>query len=254
MIATQAKHPAFFGLLLLALVVLFLFSGNTVSTVLAERLESDSYLIQFSNFNVTSGSKSSSSYNVTDTVGQTAAGAYGEYGNSDYFVGAGFQYIYQIKDFSFVISDLTMNLGELSTGAFGTDSNTLTITTRGAGGYSIYAFEDHPLRSEEGDEIANTTCDAGTCTTTAAGVWTNTAVSGFGFNMIGDDIPGDFVNNTYFRPFANAEAAQPMRVVMSSSNVALDRQSTVTYQAAKSGSTAAGNYETAVSFVAVPGF
>ncbi len=251
---TPRYHTLLLALKIFGLTLCFLFSSNTVTMVLAERLESNSYLIQFSNFNVTSGSKSSTTYNVTDTVGQTAAGAYGEYGTSDYFVGAGFQYIYQIKDFSFVISDLTMNLGELTQGAFGTDSHTLTITTRGAGGYSIYAIEDHPLRSENDDEIVNTTCDAGTCTTTTAGIWTNTAISGFGFNMVGDDVPGDFVNNTYFRPFANAETAQPMRVVMSSSNVAIDRQSTVTYQAAKSGSTAAGNYETAVSFVAVPGY
>ncbi len=248
--ANQSERVYVFG----AALALVLFITLSCTSVLAERLESDSYLIQFGNFNVTSGEKSSTNYNVTDTVGQTAAGAYGEYGTSDYFIGAGFQYIYQIKDFSFVISDVTMNLGELAQGVFGTDSHTLTITTRGAGGYSIYAFEDHPLRSENADEIVNTTCDTGTCTNTTAGIWTNTAISGFGFNMTGDDIPGDFVNNTYFRPFANNEIAQAMQVVMSSNNVALDRQSTVTYQAAKAGTTAAGNYETSVSFVAVPGF
>lgn len=226
-----------------------------VSEVKAERLESDSYVIQFGNFNVTSGQKDSSSYNLTDTVGQTAAGAFGEYGTSGYFVGAGFQYIYQIKQFSFIISDLTMDLGELTDGAFGSDSHTLEITTRGAGGYSIYAYEQHPLRlTGASDIINNTTCDSGTCTISSASVWTNPAVDGFGFNMQGDDIPSDFVNNTYFRPFADDEAAEAMQPVMSSPNIAIERASTVTYQAAKAGDTAAGQFQTAVVFVAVPGF
>ncbi|NCS97654.1 MAG: hypothetical protein GW762_03650, partial [Candidatus Pacebacteria bacterium] len=206
-------------------------------------------------FNVTSGEKSSSNYNVTDTVGQTAAGAFGEYGTSGYFVGAGFQYIYQIKTFSFIISDLTMDLGELTDGAFGTDNHTLEITTRGAGGYTIYAYEQHPLRIPTTSYIINdTTCDAGTCTTSAASIWTNPSIDGFGFNIQGDDIPTDFVNNTYFRPFANDEAAATMQPVMSSSNIALQRTSTVTYQAAKAGDTAAGQFQTAVVYVAVPGY
>lgn len=221
----------------------------------AERLESDSYVIQFGNFNVTSGEKSSANYNVTDTVGQTAAGAFGEYGTSGYFVGAGFQYIYQIKTFEFIISDLTMDLGELVDGAFGTDTHTLEITTRGAGGYTIYAYEQHPLRLPgTSNIIPDTTCDSGTCTTTSASVWTNANVGGFGFNIQGDDIPSDFVNNTYFRPFANDEAAAQMQAVMSSQNIALQRTSTVTYQAAKKGDTAAGQFQTAVVYVAVPGY
>ena len=245
---------SFFILSLLGFFVFSLFFWQ-VDRVKAERLESDSYVIQFGNFNVTSGEKSSANYNVTDTVGQTAAGAFGEYGTSGYFVGAGFQYIYQIKDFSFIISDVNMNLGELVSGAFGTDTHTLEITTRGAGGYSVYAYELHPLRLQgDTDEITDTTCDAGTCTTASAGIWTDPTVSGFGFNIQGDDVATDFVNNTYFRPFADDEAAAPMQAIMSSNNVGYKRQSTVTYQAAKSGNTAAETYETAVVYVAVPGY
>lgn len=251
----MTRHTSYrilFGTLLFLTLV---FLSYRVHSVKAERLESDSYVIQFGNFNVTSGEKSSTNYNVTDTVGQTAAGAFGEYGTSGYFVGAGFQYIYQIKTFSFIISDLQMDLGELTDGAFGTDSHTMEITTRGAGGYTIYAYEQHPLRLQGGtDIIADTSCDSGTCTTSSAGVWTNPNIAGFGFNIQGDDIPSDFVNNTYFRPFANDEASAQMQPVMSSSNIALERTSTVTYQAAKAGDTAAGQFQTAVVYVAVPGY
>lgn len=221
----------------------------------AERLESDSYVITFGNFNVTSGEKSSASYNVTDTVGQTGSGPYGSYGGSTYFVGSGFQYIYQIDTFRFQISKTLIDFGELAEQTHETDSHTLTITTQGAGGYSVYAYELHPLRQLEGsEEIPNTTCDAGTCTHTTAGIWTNQSVAGFGYNMTGNDIPAHFINSTYFKSFANNEAAEAMQVVMSSSNIANARQSTVTYKAGIGSSQASGNYETAVVYVAVPGF
>lgn len=221
----------------------------------AQRLESENYVITFGNFNVTSGEKSSTNYNVTDTVGQTGSGPYGQYGSSAYFVGSGFQYIYQINAFSFQISKNLIDLGELIEDTHNTDSHTLTITTKGAGGYSVYAYEEYPLSQIQGTaEIPNTTCDAGSCTHITAGVWTNQSIPGFGYNMSGNDIPAGFVNSTYFKSFANRVAAQEMQIVMSSDNVADARQSTVTYKAGIEGSQANGIYETAVVFVAVPGY
>lgn len=223
--------------------------------VYADRLESNSFVIQFGNFNITSGEKSSASYNLTDTVGQTGAGPFGTYGSSSYFVGSGFQYIYQIDTFSFVISDTNVELGTLTPATHNTDSHTLTITTRGAGGYSVYAYEAHPLRHQDGTTtIPDTTCDAGTCTQITAQIWNTPTIPGFGFNMSGDDIPGDFVSSSYFRQFADRSASEAMQVVMSSSSIADARQSTVTYKAGVSGLQAAGNYQTNVVYVAVPGY
>lgn len=223
--------------------------------VQADDLRSNSYWIQFGNFNVTSGEKNSASYNLTDTVGQVADGPYGQYGSSGYFVGSGFQYIYQIGTFSFAINPIDINLGTLAAGQFNTGSNTLTISTKGASGYIVYAYELHRLEHTNGvDFIPDTTCDAGTCTDTTAQVWVNPLIAGFGFNMSGDDIPADFINLTYFRPFADQSLAESMQVVMSSPNVADQRQSTVTYQVAIPGSQAAGSYQTAVVYVAVPGY
>ncbi len=238
--------------ILLAAGCLLLLSSTPV---LADRLQSNSYVIQFGNFNMTAGEKSSASYNVTDTVGQTGAGPFGSYGGSSYFVGSGFQYIYQIDDFSFQISRVAIDLGTLTPNTHNTASHNLTITTRGAGGYSVYAYELHPLRHSNGSTtIPDTTCNAGTCSQTTAGIWTTLTVPGFGYNMTGNDVPAAFVDSTYYKQFADNSLAEAMQIVMSSSNIASNRTATVTYKAGVSGTQAAGNYQTGVSFVAVPGY
>lgn len=227
----------------------------TVRPALAERLESDSYVIQFGNFNVTAGEKSSNSFNVTDTVGQTAAGPFGQYGSGNYFIGAGFQYIYQIGTFSFKLSSIAIDLGELSPGSHNSASHTMTISTRGAGGYIVYAYELHPLRHSNGSTtIPDTTCDSNNCTHISAGTWVNQNQPGFGYNMSGHDIPTDFTNSSYFRQFADNSVAEAMQVVMSSPYIARNRESTVTYKAGASGNQAAGNYQTGIVYIAVPGY
>ncbi|PIY80844.1 MAG: hypothetical protein COY80_00810 [Candidatus Pacebacteria bacterium CG_4_10_14_0_8_um_filter_42_14] len=229
----------------------------SISPAQAERLESNSYVIQFGNFNVTAGEKESSSYKVTDTVGQTGAGPYGQYGVSSYFIGGGFQYIYQIDDFSFSISKLLINLGELSPGAHNSDNLTMTITTRGAGGYVIYAYESAPLslESDAGIAIPDTICDSGSCSESAAGLWQDVNVGGFGFNVNGPDAESDFLTTDHFRQFADRAGAETMQPIASSVDIVKDQIATVTYKAGvAAGSQAAGNYQTSTSFVAVPGY
>lgn len=227
----------------------------TALPVSAERLESDSFIIQFGNFNMTAGEKSSASYNLTDTVGQTAAGPFGQYGSSSYFIGSGFQYIYQIDNFAFSISDINIALGTLTPGAHNSDSNVLTITTRGAGGYTVYAYESHPLKKIDAvATIPDTTCDTSACDQTNADPWTNLNIPGFGFNAAGTTVPTDFVNSTYFRQFADQSGAETMQAVMSSPNIGSEDTATITYKAGISGSQAAGEYQTLIYYVAVPGF
>ena len=222
---------------------------------LAENLTSDSYIIQFGNFNIAAGQKDSASYKLTDTVGQTGAGPFGQYGSSSYFVGSGFQYIYQIDAFNFTISDLSIDLGILTPGVHNTGSHSIAITTRGGSGYTIYAYELHPLKHASGlVQVDDTTCDASDCDETAATVWADEDIAGFGFNINGDDTPVDFVDTTYFRQFADDNSAESMQVVMSSSNIANNKNATVTYKAGATVSLAAGNYQTGVVYVAVPGF
>jgi len=240
--------------LIVALFAATVHSSNP-QEIYADRFDSASYTIQFGNFNITSGEKSSTNYNVTDTVGQTGAGPYGSYSSGPYFIGGGFQYIYPLRDFEFSLSSLAIDLGLLLPGAHSSQSHTLTVTTRGAHGYKVYAYADHGLRHTDGaTTIPHTTCDAGGCTVSTAALWTNQNIAGFGYNMTGTDIPADFSSANYFRPFADESLSQAMQIVMSSDDLAIDNQSTMTYKAGVEGSQAAGSYATVVNFVAVPAY
>lgn len=246
------------------------------SWVKAEEMQSDSYKIQFGNFNMASGQRSSDSYTLSDTMGGLAVGPYGQYGSSSYFIGSGFQYVYQIDYFFFSISKLNINLGELFADSFKTDSHTISVTTNGASGYQLYVFENHPLRligavgPSPSTDIQDTTCDL-SCDESVAGMWTDPSKAGFGFNLsaivlpnsslagdtfnIGDDdVADDFINSNYFRQFANNEAGESMQAIMGSDNVALESAATVTYKAAMPGNQSAGAYQTSIVFVAVPGY
>lgn len=242
-------------LMILGIASSLLLSPYFTQVSYAERLESDSYIIQFGNFNISAGTRTSESFGLTDTVGQTGAGPYGEFGSTAHFIGSGFQYIYQINRFSFRVSKLLIDFSLLTPLVHTTDDHTLTITTRGGGGYTVYSYALHPLRLSTGpDEIPNTGCDLDDCTITTAGVWTDQNVPGFGYNLAGDDVPTDFIDGSYFRPFADDSQGEPMQVAMSSANIANARTATVTYKAGISGDQAAGNYETGVVYIAVPGY
>lgn len=235
--------------------LLVFLAARLASPVWADRLESNSYVIQFGNFNIGSGGGTTSNYGLTYTIGQTAPGPFGNYGSSNYFVGSGFQYIYQIQTFGFSIDRVAIDLGELIVGTHTSASNKLTITTRGAGGYTIYAYEQQPLTHSNGtNTIPDTTCDAGSCTQAIAGVWTNQSIPGFGFNVVSDDAAVDFLDSTYFRQFADDSAAEAMQVIMSDTDIANNEQGTITYKVGIDSSIGAGNYQTGIVYVAVPGY
>jgi len=211
---------------------------------------SPSYQIQFGNFNVTSGEKSSTSYKLTDTVGQIAPGAYDGTG---YIVKSGFQYIYPFQTLSLKISKLTIDLGELTPRQFSSNNHTLTVDTNGAGGYSVQAAESHPLRLQSGITIIpDTTCDSGTCSESTASTWTTATNYGFGFNVSGNDVAADFSSANHYRQFANLAGAETFKTIMSGSGVSVNRVSTVTYKVAVSGSQNAGLYETLVIYNLIP--
>lgn len=199
------------------------------------------------NFNMTSGTKSSAGYSLTDTVGQTAAGLFSSAG---YFVKAGFQYLYTLYPFSFEISDLAIDLGSLTPNDFKSDTNTLTVSAPGQG-YSVSTYEINRLKSGT-NYIADTGCNSGSCTQDNADVWDNTAALGFGYNAAGDDVTSDFEGPTYFRPFPDLSLGDSPQAVMTTAAAGKSRTATVTYKVNIGGSQAAGDYTTQIIYIATP--
>ncbi len=234
------------------LILFVILSLVFVQKTSADNLTSSSYEIKMGTVNITGGSKSSASYTLNDTVGQTAQG---EFNSAGYTVKAGFQYVLDPNPFSFTISDIDLDYGSLVPGTPSTLTNTLTITTGGAYGYTVKAIEDHSLRLVSGtDTIPDTSCDLATpCTITDATPWTDNSRYGFGYNASGTDADPEFVNNTYFRPFPIQGTDQPATVM--TKNIPTSNSSvTVTYKVNISGSQAAGTYQNGIQFIATPSF
>ncbi len=222
------------------------------SVVKADNLTSPSFDIKMGTINITGGSKSSASYTLNDTVGQTAQG---EFTSAGFTVKAGFQYVYDPNPFTFTISDIDLEYGSLIPGTPSTLTNILTINTGSAYGYEVKAIQDHSLKLVSGtDTIPDTSCDLATpCTITDATPWTDNTRFGFGYNVQGTDASSEFVNATYYRPFPIQGTDQPS-VVMSKSSSANNSNVTVTYKVNISGSQAAGTYQNGIQYIAIPAF
>ena len=235
----------------LFIICLLFFLLINKKNILAQTFDSASYHIDFGNFNMTSGKKTSTNYTLTDTVGQNAPGQYDSVG---YVVKSGFQYLYEkIIPFSFEISDLDLNFGTLVPNVGSTVTNTLTISTPTGHGYDILAIANHPLKTIGNNvTIPDTKCDSGTCSESTSGVWTNNSTYGFGFNANGNGTSSYFTNSTYFRQFADNSSGETAKILMSESTRVENHSALITYKINISPNQASGTYENSINFIAIP--
>jgi len=230
--------------------VLIFFYLST-SLIHAQHFTSSSYIIDWGNFNITSGHKTSTTYHLTDTVGQNAPGLSQKTGGLK--VKAGFQYIYDtLTQFSFSIDKLNIALGTLTPGVGVTDTNILTITTPSGRGYQITAQENHALWITPNNYIPDTTCDNADCTLSFSTSWIRTDRYGFGFNVTGIGATGYFTDATFFRPFANISNGDSPQIILSENKAVKNRTATVNYKALISNLQAAGEYQNFITYTATP--
>ncbi len=235
------------------LVVASLLLGMTAGEVSAVSMDSTRFKIESANVTTGSGNSSSSGYKISDTLGQMAAG---QFSSTGYVVKAGFQYLHSIIPFRFSISDISIDFGSLIPNTPVTATTNLTVSFGAAGQYLVTAIEEGPLKTQSGNAISDTSCDGGanTCSESLAKVWSSTSAYGFGYGMSGNDIPADFIDATYFRPFPDRTAAESPATVMTSTNVGKNRVSTLTFKVNISPIQPAGSYQTIINFVATPSF
>jgi hypothetical protein len=244
-------------LILITLILGFIFQFQTKS-LLAQSFDSASYHIDWGNFNMTSGKKTSTNYQLTDTVGQNAPG---KFTSAGYTVKSGFQYIYDtLEKFSFSISDISIDFGSLTPNVGSTQSNTISITTPSGHGYQIMAIANKPLSSISSSTIPDTNCDT-SCSISSSGVWSSSSRYGFGFNAIGINSSGVatnigtssyFTNSTYFQPFAATSRSESPQVIMSEDTQVKNHSARITYKINISNNQPAGNYENLINLIAIP--
>lgn len=244
-----------FLLTLISFTSFFLFTHP----IKAQQFTSPSYIIDWGNFNITSGKKSSTNYSLTDTVGQIAPGPYSSTG---YQLRSGFQYIYDTLNntFSFEISTLDITFGSLTPNVGTTQTNTITISTPSGRGYQITSQSSTGFANSVGLTIPPTSCDTGSCTASSAAPWILSTTYGFGFNAIGLNSSGVatnigtsqyFSDSTHFRPFALAPQNIPPPL-MSESLPVKNRQARLTYKVNLSPLQPEGQYQTSIILSAVP--
>jgi hypothetical protein len=250
----KLKFKSFFNTFYFLLVFLtFAFLFLTSQEILAVPMNSFQFKIESANIEIAGGNKSSSSYKLADTVGQLAAG---QYSSNGYVVKAGFQYLHSIIPFRFSISNTGIAFGTLVPNIPATGTTNLTVYFGNSGQYQVTVIEEGPFKTQSGSFIPDTSCNGGgdTCSESLAKAWTSTSTYGFGYSMSGNDIPADFIDPTYFRPFPDRTAAESPVTVMTSTNVGQNRQSTVTFKANISSIQQSGSYQTIINFVATPSY
>jgi len=224
-------------------------------TAFAFDMQSSQYQIEGGNINMTSGNKQSEGYKLSDTVGQLAAGQFRSRG---YIVKAGFQYLGKVEPFRFTVSDAYVDLGTLTPNVPSTGATNLIVSYGSANQYQVTAVEEGVLRTLDSiNFIPDTKCNGGqhTCRENEAKIWNLNSAYGFGFNMSGQDVPSDFLNANFFRPFPDETLNEAPAIIMSNpQRIGKSRQAKVTFKANVSNLQPVGTYQTVIDFVATPSF
>lgn len=223
------------------LLFFFIFS----SYVNAQHFESTNYNIDWGNFNITSGKKTSTNYSLTDTVGQNAPG---EYTKTGFKLKSGFQYIYPFDEFSFAIDNLDIDFGTITADIASTAVSTLTITTPSGHGFQITASENNPLRLNSGTTIPDVKGDNNLASESNSDLWQNSNTYGFGVNAN----TLYFSSNNHFRQFANISALETPQIIDSSNSPISNHQTKITYKVNISGAQPAGIYQNYIVYTATP--
>ena len=212
--------------------------------------QSDSYIIDWGTFNITSGRKTSTTYNLTDTVGQNSPG---RYTSTSYTVKAGFQYVYEnMFPFSFSIDNLSIDFGYLTPSVGETAVNHITVSSPAGHGYQIMVAESHPLQNIAGSTIPDTTGDNGLATESTNDTWTQSDTYGFGFNAYGHGTTAYFPTAGDYRQFANSAASETPQIIMAENTPQQNRTATITYKVNIDSQQASGTYQNAITFIAIP--
>lgn len=238
----------------LTLSIFFLATSNSFALTMTNGF----YIVEMGNLNSIAGNTSGPENKLSITSGETGSGLYSLNG-VNYKVRAGFQYV-RPNPFIFKIVNPAVNFGTLNATIAVNRTSNLIVTNSSAYGYVVTAMEQSPLTDTTNNAtIPDTSCDNGLCTPSTAQPWVlnidgSSTTYGFGYNctnISGTECPTDFVDGTYFRPFAASPSAA---IVMSNANVGRNQTVQITYRVNVSQTQASGLYTDVITYIATPTF
>ncbi|MCA9371738.1 hypothetical protein KC726_02465 [Candidatus Woesebacteria bacterium] len=154
-----------------------------------------------------------------------------------------------VSSFTFTVSKSQLIVPDVQ-GAATEDTIVLSVDGSNEVGYQISALEKTPFVSFAQDLIPPTSCNGGndTCTASMAKKWDNGKKFGFGYALKGDIIPADFIDETYFRPFALNKNI----VLANRQNPTGKDNITMKLRINTPASQPEGNYQTVIRLIAFP--
>lgn len=160
----------------------------------------------------------------------------------------------KITPFVFTVSKSGSNFGMIEPFKAQSRETDLTVGFAKMGQYQVTAAAETPLVNFNADKIIdNTICSANDkCYKNQAKPWISDKASGFGYNLAGDDIPFDFVNSTYFRPFANKILAESSVVIMSGTIKENQPKAKITQKLIIKIDQQAESYQVVINYTAAP--
>ncbi|MCX6779044.1 MAG: hypothetical protein NTU97_02330 [Candidatus Magasanikbacteria bacterium] len=228
----KLKHQTPISMRLFLIVSLVFSSLSFPLTAGCLTMQSSNYKIMTDVISVGGETSTSTNYQVFNTVG--------EFGVTDtrststgYILDAGFQPSSTATNLSSTLSTNSINLGTLSPSTVSSGSQTLTVSTDSATGYTVTIQDDGDLRSG-----ANSISDIISGGTVTAGT------PGYGISTEG--VAGQMNSITTSMPLTTSP-----QILAATSTPAANEQTIITYKAAIGSGTAYGTYSHTVTFTTV---
>jgi len=247
-------------ILLFTLTYLLSLIPNLFSEASAQEMGSQNFKIQGGNFNMTSGSKSSTNFNLTDVVGELAAGVFASKG---FIIQSGFQNVSGGETFTFTVSPRVLDFGQLTANNPLERELHIGLSNGNVAGYKIQVAQNHPLSTKTGAEIPDTICDSSAgrsrgkapkpCTYTSSSKWASATTYGFGYRILGKTVIADFSADNLFRPFAATSRNEQTITVMESKEKKVTDTAVMTVKVNIDQHQPVGIYTNNLKFIAIVG-
>lgn len=118
----------------------------------------------------------------------------------------------------FTLNEQELNYGKIKAGE--PIVRDTKVEVKSPAGFTVVAFEEDTLKSEDNQAIPDVTCDQGTCSHLLAAKWSSPLTYGFGYSCNDKKASiclNTFVDQTTYKQFSNISNSEKPEIVLNSS-------------------------------------